>query len=97
MNSSRIEKEKARKAQERAARLAEKKKAASLAHFAEHSIKTQQAALHLTQFAHKEEEVGLTDHSIEALVLGLTVSLLDSCLYEFCLTEYVGRSSPRRR
>jgi hypothetical protein len=69
---SRIEKEMARKAQERAVRKAEQKKAAALANFAERSIKTQQAALHLTQFAHKEEEVGLSDNSIEALVLGLT-------------------------
>ncbi|KAF2195471.1 hypothetical protein K469DRAFT_722697 [Zopfia rhizophila CBS 207.26] len=60
-----------KKVKEQAAK-AEAKCKASLAHWAARPIRQQQAALHLAQFASKEKDIGLTDHSVDALVLGLT-------------------------
>jgi hypothetical protein len=36
-------------------------------------IEQQQAAINLARLANKEKDIGLNDHSVNALVLGLTV------------------------
>lgn len=42
-------------------------------------LERQQAALHLTQVAQKETDIGLTGNNIESLLVGLAVSLLPLC------------------
>ena len=42
-------------------------------YFAVRPIEQQQAALNLARFANKEQEIGLNDYSVDALVLRLTV------------------------
>lgn len=42
-------------------------------------IEQQQAAINLARLANKEKDIGLSDHNVNALVLGLTVR------YPICL------------
>ena len=78
INSARTQEQRARRSEERAARKlqkAEERRARKAkAALEARSLKTQQAALHLTQMANKDAEVGLNETTIEALILGLTVS-----------------------
>ena len=46
----------------------------SMQHFAARPIQQQQAALNLTRLANREQDIGLNEHSVDALVLSLTVS-----------------------
>ncbi|KAF2477945.1 uncharacterized protein BDR25DRAFT_321095 [Lindgomyces ingoldianus] len=72
VKNSRIEKRKAEKKAVKAAVRAVAKRKASLEAFAARPIATQQAALHLVQYANKEEDIGLNETSVQGLILGLT-------------------------
>jgi hypothetical protein len=45
----------------------------SMQQFAARPIEQQQAALYLAKLANKEKDIGLNDHSVNALILSLTV------------------------
>ncbi|ORY13294.1 hypothetical protein BCR34DRAFT_481188 [Clohesyomyces aquaticus] len=72
VKSSRIAKQKAEKKSARAAAKAAAKRKASLESLAARPIATQQAALHLVQYANKEQDIGLTETNVQSLILGLT-------------------------
>lgn len=48
---------------------------ASMQNFVTHSFQQQQAALNLARLAKKEQDIGLSEGTIDGLVLTLTVSL----------------------
>lgn len=48
---------------------------ASMQNFMTHSFQQQQAALHLARLARKEQDIGLSERTLDSLVLNLTVSI----------------------
>ena len=67
--SNRVE----QKRQERKAARLESRRQSAQQQFAVRPIEQQQAALHLAQLANKQGDAGLTESSIDALILRLTV------------------------
>ncbi|KAF2268453.1 hypothetical protein CC78DRAFT_529903 [Lojkania enalia] len=73
VKQDRIEKQKKSRRDAKAAQKAAVKRKSTMEHFAARSIQQQQTALHLMQLAHREQDIGLNETNVDALILSLTV------------------------